>query len=173
MELELEQAGARVRSWRREDAPALARHADNRRIWRNVRDHFPHPYRLADAELWIERVLGSHDPETQFALEVDGEAAGGIGVFLQEDVARRSAEIGYWLGEAHWGRGIMTDAVRRFTAYALDTYDLLRLYALVFEWNVGSCRVLEKAGYTLEGRLRRAVVKDGAVLDQFVYAVVR
>lgn len=171
--MELRAGEARIRHWRREDAPALARHADNRRIWRNVRDHFPYPYTLADAELWIERVLAGPEPRTQFAIEVDGEAAGGIGVFLQEDVARRSAEIGYWLGEAHWGRGIMTDAVRHFTDYAFATYDLLRLYALVFEWNTGSCRVLEKAGYLLEGRLRRAVVKDGQVLDQFVYAAVR
>ena len=170
--MERDLPGCRIRSWRPADAPALARHADSRKIWRNVRDHFPHPYTVPDAELWIERVLGG-EPETQFAIEVGGEAAGGIGVFLQEDVARRSAEIGYWLGEAHWGRGIMTAVVRHFTGYAFDAYDLLRIYALVFEWNAGSCRVLEKAGYTLEGRLRRAVVKDGHVLDQFVYAVVR
>jgi RimJ/RimL family protein N-acetyltransferase len=170
--MELALPGGRIRSWRPGDAPSLARHANSREIWRNVRDHFPHPYTLADAELWIERVLGGH-PETQFAIEVDGEAAGGIGVFLQEDVSRRSAEIGYWLGEAHWGRGIMTQAVRCFTEYALDAYDLIRVYALVFEWNPASCRVLEKAGYVCEARLRRAVVKDGHVLDQFVYAVVR
>lgn len=171
--MEIELPGCRIRSWRREDAPALSRHADSRRIWRNVRDHFPNPYTLADADLWIERILGAGQPETQFAIEVDGEAAGGVGVFLQEDVARRSAEVGYWLGETHCGRGIMTDVVRSFTAYAFGAYDLLRVYALVFEWNAASCRVLEKSGYTLEGRLRRAVVKDGHVLDQFVYAVVR
>jgi [ribosomal protein S5]-alanine N-acetyltransferase len=170
--MELELPGCRIRSWRRDDAPALARHADNRRIWRNVRDHFPSPYTLADADLWIERVLGGQ-PETQFAIEVGNQAAGGVGVFLQEDVARRSAEIGYWLGEPYWGRGIMTDVVRGFTAYAFDAYDLLRVYALVFEWNTASCRVLQKAGYELEGRMRRAVYKDGHVIDQFVYAVVR
>ncbi len=171
--MELVLAGCRIRSWRREDVPSLSLNADNRKIWLNVRDHFPNPYTLADAELWIDRVLTSGEPETQFAIEVDGEAAGGVGVFLQEDVSRRSAEIGYWLGEAHWGRGIMSDVVRSFTTYAFGAYDLLRLYALVFEWNRGSCRVLEKAGYTLEARLRRAVVKDGHVLDQFVYAALR
>jgi ribosomal-protein-alanine N-acetyltransferase len=170
--MELELPGCRIRSWRAGDAPSLARHADSRKIWLNVRDHFPHPYTVPDAELWIERVLGGI-PETQFAIEVDGEASGGIGVFLQEDVARRSAEIGYWLGEAHWGRGIMSHAVRQFTDYAFGAYDLIRMYALVFEWNPASCRVLEKAGYVCEGRLRRAVVKDGHVLDQFVYAMVR
>jgi RimJ/RimL family protein N-acetyltransferase len=171
--VELSLDGSRIRSWRREDAEALSRHADNRKIWRNVRDHFPSPYTLADAELWIDRVLTSGGLETQFAIDVGGEAVGGVGVFLQEDVSRRSAEIGYWLGEAHWGRGIMTEVIRRFTAYAFEAYDLLRVYALVFEWNQPSCRVLEKAGYTLEARLRRAVVKDGHVLDQFVYAQVR
>ena len=162
----------RLREWRPEDAAALARHADNRKIWRNVRDHFPHPYTLADAETWIERA-GGDQPPTQLAIELDGEAAGGIRVFLQRDVERRSAELGYWLGEAHWGRGVMTEAVRRYTALAFETFDLLRIYAVVFEWNPASCRVLEKAGYVLEGRLRKAVVKDGVVLDQFLYATVR
>ncbi len=170
--MDLALAAGRIRSWRPGDAPSLSRHADNRKIWLNVRDHFPHPYTLADAEAWIEGAAATR-PETQFAIEVDGEAAGGIGVFLQDDVGRRSAELGYWLGEAHWTRGLMTDAVRRFTAYAFDAYDLLRIYALVFEWNPASCRVLEKAGFLLEGRLRRAVVKDGTVMDQWVYAVIR
>jgi RimJ/RimL family protein N-acetyltransferase len=171
--MELSLQNCRIRSWRRDDAPAVSRHADNRKIWLNVRDHFPHPYTLADAELWIDRVLGSGEPETQFAIDVGGEAVGGVGLFLQEDVSRRSAEIGYWLSETYWGRGIMTEVVQSFTAHAFDAYDLLRIYALVFEWNQPSCRVLEKAGYVLEGRLQRAVVKDGHVLDQFVYAQVR
>jgi RimJ/RimL family protein N-acetyltransferase len=161
-----------VRSWRPDDAPSLARHADSRKVWLNVRDYFPHPYTHADAVGWLERIRES-PPETQFAIEVDGEAAGGVGFFLQRDVERRSAEIGYWLGEAHWGKGIMTSVVRAVTGYGFDTYDLLRIYAQVFAWNPASCRVLEKAGYELEGRLRRAVVKDGHVLDQLVYAVVR
>ena len=95
----------RIRSWRAGDEPSLARHADNRKIWLNVRDRFPHPYTLADAESWLAKVTAA-EPETQFAIEVDGEAAGGVGLFLQEDVSRFSAEIGYWLGEAYWGRGL-------------------------------------------------------------------
>jgi [ribosomal protein S5]-alanine N-acetyltransferase len=164
--------GCRVRGWRPTDAASLARHADNRKIWRNVRDHFPSPYTLDDAERWIDDSVAAA-PVTQFAIEVDGEAAGGIGVFLKQDVERRGAEIGYWLGEDHWGRGIMTDTVREFTARAFGEFDLLRIYAVVFEWNPASCRVLEKAGYALEGRLRRSVVKDGHVMDQLLYAVVR
>ena len=169
---ELALDGCRIRSWNRDDAPSLSRHADNRKIWLNVRDHFPHPYTVADAERWVQLATAAV-PETQFAIEVDGEAAGGIGLFLKEDVERRGAEIGYWLGEAHWGRGLMTRIVREFTGWAFEAFDLLRIYAVVFEWNPASCRVLEKAGYVREGTLRRAVVKDGRVLDQLLYAVVR
>jgi [ribosomal protein S5]-alanine N-acetyltransferase len=170
--MELTFPGFRIRSWRPGDAPALARHADSEQLWRNVRDQFPHPYTLADANAWVARASGA-EPETQFAIEVDGEAAGGIGLFLQEDVARYSAELGYWLGEAHWGRGIMTEAVRGFTEHAFRSFDLCRIYAIVFEWNPASRRVLEKAGYALEGQMRRAAVKQGRVLDQFLYATVR
>ena len=150
----------------------MARHADNRKIWLNVRDRFPHPYTLGAAESWVAMVTAA-DPETQFAIEVDGEAAGGIGVFLQEDVSRYTAEIGYWLGEAYWNRGIMTSVVRRFTDYAFASYDLNRIYANVFAWNEASVRVLEKAGYAFEGRQLAATVKDGQVLDNLMYAVVR
>jgi RimJ/RimL family protein N-acetyltransferase len=170
--MELELSGCRIRSWRDGDQPSLARHANDVLVWRNVRDQFPHPYTLADAEAWIAKVVG-HEPETQFAIEVSGEVAGGVGLMLQEDVARHSAEIGYWLGQAYWGRGIMTEVVRRMTRYGLTSLDLFRVYAFVFESNPASRRVLEKAGYTLEGRLRKAVIKDGQLLDQFAYAVTR
>jgi len=170
--MELELPGCRIRSWRAGDEPALSRHADNRKVWLNVRDRFPHPYTLADAEAWVARVTAA-TPETQFAIEVEGEAAGGIGLFLQEDVARYSAELGYWLGEDHWGRGLMTGVVRGFTEFAFSTFELCRIYAVVFEWNPASMRVLEKAGYALEGQHRRAAVKDGRVLDQRTYAVTR
>ena len=170
--MQLDLAGCRIRSWRVGDESALARHADNRKIWLNVRDRFPHPYTLADAQGWIAHASAA-TPETQFAVEVEGEAVGGVGVFLQADVERYSAEVGYWLGEAFWGRGLATAAVRAFTDYAFDAFELCRIYANVFEWNPGSCRVLEKAGYVLEGRLRSAAVKDGFVLDGFLYANVR
>lgn len=170
--MELEFPGGRIRSWQAGDAPSLARHANNRKIWLQVRDRFPHPYTLEAAEGWVT-LAPAADPETQFAIEVNGEAAGGIGVFLQQDVERYSAEIGYWLGEAHWNRGITTAAVRRFTDYAFDRYGLCRLYANVFETNPASCRVLERAGYQLEGRLRQSAVKDGQVLDGFLYAALR
>jgi RimJ/RimL family protein N-acetyltransferase len=170
--VQLDLPECRIRSWRVGDEPALVRHADNRKIWLNVRDRFPYPYTPADAEAWVAHA-GAAMPETQFAVEVEGEAVGGVGLFLQADVERYSAEIGYWIGEAFWGRGIATAVVRRFTDYAFDAFGLCRIYANVFEWNRGSCRVLEKAGYALEGRLRSSAVKDGVVLDGFLYATVR
>ena len=161
-----------VRSWQATDAEAIVRHANDRRVWLNLRDRFPHPYTPADADRWIREAMAAR-PETQFAIAVGAEAAGGIGLELQGDVCRGTAEIGYWLGAAYWGRGIATEAVRAATAYGFAALDLRRIFAGVFAWNASSRRVLEKAGYTLEGRLRRAVIKDGRVLDTFLYAIVR
>jgi RimJ/RimL family protein N-acetyltransferase len=160
-----------VRSYIPSDAPSIAKYADNRAVWINLRDRFPHPYRLEDAETFIGKVLAM-EPETIFAIEVDGEAAGGIGYGLNEDVERVSAEIGYWLGEPFWSRGIMTEALAAVTRHAIENHGLTRVYALPFEWNDASARVLEKAGYIREARLRRSAIKDGRVIDQLLYAYV-
>jgi ribosomal-protein-alanine N-acetyltransferase len=165
----LELDGCVVRSLARTDAASLTVHANNRRIWINLRDAFPHPYTPADAEEFI-RLARTERPEAKFAIEVAGEAAGVIGITPGEDVERVSAEIGYWLGEPFWGRGIATEALRAVTAHVIATHGLTRLFALPLEWNPASMRVLEKAGYVLEGRLRRSAVKDGKVVDQLLYA---
>ncbi len=161
-----------LRDWRIEDAPSLARHADNKKIWVNVRDRFPSPYTLEDAEHWVRHCLRAL-PATDFAIEVGGEVVGGIGVVLHDDVERVSAELGFWLGEAVWGRGVMTDAVTAFVPWAFDRFTLTRIYAHVFEFNGGSARVLEKAGFVREALLRRAVIKDGRVIDQWLFACIR
>jgi RimJ/RimL family protein N-acetyltransferase len=111
-------------------------------------------------------------PETFFAIAVGGEAVGGIGYVLQHDVERVSAEVGYWIGEPLWGRGITSEALAAVTRYAIEQHQLTRLFAVPFAYNAASCRVLEKAGYVLEGRLRRSAIKDGKVVDQFQYAYV-
>jgi RimJ/RimL family protein N-acetyltransferase len=162
----------RLRAFREGDQPSIARYANNRQIWINLRDRFPHPYTLADADSWI-REVADQDPPTQCAIEVGGEVAGGVGLTLQADIYRRSAEIGYWLGEPFWGRGIMSEVVPAFTAYGFAAFDVCRVYAGVFEWNRASAHILEKAGYVLEGRLRKSVTKDGQTMDQFLYARVR
>jgi RimJ/RimL family protein N-acetyltransferase len=161
-----------VRSWEWRDRDALIRHANNRNVWLNLRDRFPHPYRLADARNWLDSVVGT-SPETNFAIALDDEAVGGVGFTVQHDVGYRSAEIGYWLGEEFWGRGIATDALIAVTEYAFSNYDLCRLYAHVFDWNPASARVLEKAGYQFEGRLKKSVTKNGQTIDQLMYALIR
>jgi RimJ/RimL family protein N-acetyltransferase len=162
---------AEVRSWQPTDAASLAVHANNRKIWRNLRDAFPHPYAIADAHAFIRSAL-AQVPESRLAIAVDGQAVGGIGFVLHDDVERVSAEIGYWLGEAFWGRGIMTEAVQAVTAYAIETHQLTRVFAVPYAWNHASFRVLEKAGYRWEARLRRSAIKDGQVIDQLLYAYV-
>ena len=161
-----------IRPWRAGDEDALVRHANSQSIWRNVRDRFPHPYTYREAVWWIGHAT-LQSPTTDFAIEVEGEAAGGIGLTLQSDVHRRAAEIGYWLGETVRGRGIATEAVRAVTDWGFKSFDLCRIYAHVFAWNPVSARVLEKAGYELEGRLRKSVFKEGEITDELVYAVVR
>jgi ribosomal-protein-alanine N-acetyltransferase len=168
--MELKLTRSTIRDWREGDEASLVRHANNRKIWQNVRDAFPHPYTTMDAEDWI-RKASSDDPITSFAIEVDHAAVGGIGLVLQTDIFRRSAEIGYWLGEDYWGRGIVTEAVKAFTVWGFANFDLSRIYAGVFEWNPASSRVLEKAGFEFEGRMKKAVTKEGRTGDELIYAI--
>ena len=157
-----------IREWAAGDLAALVRHANNRNIWINVRDRFPHPYREEDGREFLAR-MSTQSPPTTWAIVADGEAAGGIGLMMMSDVERVSAEIGYWLGETWWGRGIATDAVRAVTDSAFRDFDLLRIFALPFADNVASIRVLEKAGYVLEGRMPQSAIKNGIVRDQLMY----
>jgi len=162
-----------VREWRPEDAESLAQHANDRRIWLNMRDAFPHPYTMADATSFLGLAVAMH-PRTWFAVAVDDRAVGGIGYTLHGDVERVGAEMGYWLGTGFWGRGIMTAALRAVTAYAFREHpELRRIYALPYVTSTTSAHILEKAGYRLEGRMRQSVIKDGNVLDQFMYAILR
>ena len=160
-----------VRPWRLSDAESIARHADNPKIGRNLRDGFPSPYTVDDAISFIQRAM-ELQPLCRFAMVVEGEAVGSIGFTLHANVERVSAEIGYFLGEAYWGRGITADAVRAVTAYAIRAHGLTRVYAVPYAWNPASFRVLEKAGYSCEGIMRRSAIKDGVVVDQWLYAFV-
>ncbi|MGA2382861.1 MAG: GNAT family N-acetyltransferase [Gemmatimonadales bacterium] len=172
MPLDLGVAGAVVRPWRRGDEESLVRHANNRKVWINLRDKFPHPYTPADAEQWIAFATGQ-EPQTNFAIAVGEEAVGGVGLDLKTDVERRSAEVGIWLGEAYWWKGIGTAAARAMTEYAFATFDVCRLYCSVFAWNGASMRILEKAGYTCEAMLKKAATKDGKTIDVYLYALVK
>jgi [ribosomal protein S5]-alanine N-acetyltransferase len=158
-----------VRPWQHGDESPLARHANSREIWLNLRDQFPHPYTVEDATAWVE-LVSAENPPTHFAIVLQ-EAVGGIGFTLQGDIARASAEIGYWLSESHWNKGVMTAAVRAVTDYAFTQFSLTRVFAVPYARNIASHRVLEKVGYTREGVLRRSAIKDGTVLDQVIYAM--
>jgi RimJ/RimL family protein N-acetyltransferase len=153
------------------DAASLARHANNRQIWLNLRDRFPHPYTLEDARVFIANAM-RQTPPTVWTIEAGGEAIGTIGIMLRSDIERVGAEIGYWIGETFWGRGIMTEAVRAVSDWALREFGLTRIYAFTSATNAASSRVLEKAGFQFEGRLRKSAIKDGQVLDQMLYAYV-
>jgi len=170
--VEFQLSGCVLREWRPGDAASLARHANNPRVARNLRDLFPNPYTHDDAVEWIVRHAGATQP-TQFAIVAGDDAVGGIGLTAMSDVFHRSVEIGYWLSESFWGRGIMAQAVRAVTAYAFSHLDVAHVFAGVFETNRASARVLEKAGFTLEGRLRRHVTKNGVTMDELVYGMIR
>ncbi len=161
-----------MRPYVAEDAAALARHANNRAVWITLRDRFPHPYTMEDAVSFL-RIATTQQPTCDFAIATADDVIGGIGLQRQSDVHRLTAEIGYWLGEPYWGRGIASRAVRAVTDWAFATTSLERLYACVFATNPASARVLSNAGYQFEGRMRRAVIKDGRLLDQLLYAALR
>lgn len=161
-----------IRDWVTDDAGAIARYANNRRVARWLRDRFPSPYTVLDAEVFLG-AAAAQESRTVFAIATEDEAIGGIGLEFGADVHRFSAELGYWLGEPFWGRGIMTEAVGLFTAWAFKTFEVHRLHSAVFAGNHASMRVLEKAGFQREGCLRANVFKSGRILDQVVYARVR
>ena len=163
-----------LRSWRRPDAEAVAAAADNPHIAANLRNAFPSPYTLADAEWYVNDCIArGEERQLTRAIMIEGRAAGSIGVFVRDDVYEKSAELGYWLAEEHWGRGVMTQAVRQICREAFDRFDILRIFAEPFADNLGSRRVLEKAGFTCEGTMRNGVFKNGRVRSYCMYALLR
>jgi RimJ/RimL family protein N-acetyltransferase len=167
----LQLAGQRctLRPWRLDDAGSLVRHANNINVASQLRDRFPHPYTRGAALGYLKYAVSAERP-TNLAIEVGGEAVGGVGYVPGSDVERYSAEVGYWLGEALWGKGITTEALVLLTAHCFESENLLRCFALPFAGNVASIRVLEKAGYSLEGIMRSSSVKAGTPRDQALYA---
>jgi ribosomal-protein-alanine N-acetyltransferase len=167
--MRLELSTCTVRAWSEADADSLAKHANNKRVSMHLRDRFPYPYSLEAAQTFLGWISKQSNP-TVWAIEVDGEAAGGIGIELHTDVERVSAEIGYWLGESVWGRGVATDALKAITAEAFTRFEITRLYAVPFADHAASVRVLEKAGYVREGHMRQSAIKDGKIRDQLLFA---
>ena len=173
MKLPLDAGPVVLRRWRDSDRDALAEEGSSRAVWRNMVHQFPHPYTQADAERWIERCRRQEPPRDLVIAQAD-RLIGVGGVEPSGDgVSRYTASIGYWLGERHWGRGIGTAVCASLLSYAWATFDVERIEAEVFAWNPASARVLEKNGLELEGRRRKAIYKDGELVDELIYSILR
>lgn len=135
-------------------------------------DRFPHPYSIANAKAFIEFATAD-EPVHMFAIDIDGKVVGGIGVHPQHDIYSKNAEIGYWLAEPHWGKGIVSRALNEIVEFAVATYDINRVFARLYGTNIKSQKVLEKAGFTLEARLVKTNFKNGEYLDELIYSVRR
>ncbi len=157
-----------IRAWKPEDAAALAGICNNRNIWINLRDHFPQPYTVTDAIEWIAHTH-TQKPLQNFAVTFNGGVAGSVGVVPKYDVYRKSIEIGYFIGEQFWGKGIGTEAVALVIDYIRHTFDVLRVYAEIFAHNQASMKVLQKNGFHLEGIRRRSVIKNNVIMDDHVW----
>ncbi|MDH7447423.1 GNAT family N-acetyltransferase [Aquimarina sp. 2201CG14-23] len=152
------------------DIPQLARLANNENIWNNLRDYIPYPYDENDAASFIDITKAQH-PKQSFGIEFKNNLCGVISLIIQQDVYRKSAEIGYWIGEPYWGKGIATKAVELITAYGFDKLNLIRIYAGVFEHNIASMKTLEKNGYKKEGISQKALIKNDRILDEHRYYI--
>ena len=163
-----------LRKWRMSDAKDLASALNNEKILNNLRDGLPLPYTEKDAADYISAMLSADENNTfAYAVTVDDRAVGSIGAFRQSNIHRQTAELGYYLAEEYWGHGIMTNAVLQICSQIFETTDILRIYAEPFSYNIGSCRVLEKAGFTFEGIMKNNAVKNGRVIDMAMYSLTR
>ena len=161
-----------LRNWQEKDKKSLAKNANNKKIHDNLRDSFPYPYTEMAAKQWIEMV-GKKNPVTNFAIEYKGFAVGGIGLIKQDDIFRKNAEIGYWLGEKYWNKGITTKSLKAMIDYSVNTFDIIRLFAHVFESNIASIRVMIKCGFKEEARLKNAVIKNNKIQDCLIYSILK
>lgn len=170
--MELQGNGFIIRGWKKGDEFSLQKHADNPKVSRFLLDRFPWPYTMEAAILWVNNLL-EQDPMVNFAISINDEVIGGIGLELREDVYRKTALLGYWLSEELWGRGMITEAVKVVTQYAFENLGIIRIQAGVLSQNPASMRVLEKAGYVKEGVLRNAAIKHGEIMDEHIYAILK
>jgi len=161
-----------IRLFQQHDASSLALHANNYKIWKYVYDYFPNPYTYDDACVWVEHNLKLKKPEN-FAIVVDSELVGCVGIKPKTDVYKHNMEIGFWLGEEFWGTGITTEAVGWLCSYIYSNYNIKRIYACVFSNNEGSKRVLEKCGFKHEAIHEKSIFKEGQYLDELIYSLIK
>ncbi|AWI07707.1 GNAT family N-acetyltransferase [Clostridium drakei] len=163
-----------IRSWKIEDAANIAEILNNKKILDNLRDGLPYPYTENDAKNFISAMLNADKNTTYaFAITINNKVVGSIGVFRKDNIHFKTAEMGYYIGEAYWGKGIGTSAVKQVCKYIFENTDIIRIFAEPFSCNIGSCRVLEKSGFLYEGTLRKNAVKNRVVLDMKLYSIVK
>ena len=164
----------RIRKWELSDAKDLAAALSNKKVQDNLRDGLPYPYTEQDGKEFISAMLSADENETfAFAIMVDDKVVGSIGIFRQGNIHRQTAELGYYIAEEYWGKGIMTEAVKQICEYVFAKSDIIRIYAEPFAYNIASCRVLEKVGFQYEGTLRSNAVKNGKVIDMEMYSLLK
>ena len=164
----------RIRKWELSDAKDLAAALSNKKVQDNLRDGLPYPYTEQDGKEFISAMLSADENETvAFAIMVDDKVVGSIGIFRQGNIHRQTAELGYYIAEEYWGKGIITEAVKQICAYVFANSDIIRIYAEPFAYNIASCRVLEKVGFQYEGTLRSNAVKNGKVIDMKMYSLIK
>jgi RimJ/RimL family protein N-acetyltransferase len=161
-----------LRPWTMNDLPSLVKYANNPKIASRLTDAFPHPYTKENGKAFIEMAT-KNSPVNVFCIDINGEACGGIGLHAQQDVHRKNMEMGYWLAEPYWGKGIITNAITQTVEYGFRNFDITRIFARPYGSNLASQRVLEKAGFKLEAKLERTLFKNGIFEDEFIYAVRR
>lgn len=169
----LQCSGFLLRPWKNSDAGFLPKHANNKKIAAQLRDLFPHPYTRKDAKQWIEMVSSMNDPVRYFAIDVEGEPVGSIAITPKQDVYRMNAEIGYFLGEQYWGRGIIAEALKAIVSYGFESFDIIRIFAEPYADNLASRRALEKAGFRLEATFRKNIIKGGVIRDSCIYSILK
>ena len=164
----------RIRKWELSDAKDLAAALSNKKVQDNLRDGLPYPYTEQDGKEFISAMLSADENETfAFAITVNNMVIGSIGIFRQGNIHRQTAELGYYIAEEYWGKGIMTEAVKQICEYVFANSDIIRIYAEPFAYNIASCRALEKAGFQYEGTLRSNAVKNGKVIDMKMYSLLK
>ena len=159
-----------LRAWRPNDLENLVKYANNPKIAQNLTDAFPYPYTEEKGIQFIEMAV-SHDIQRIFCIDINGEALGAIGIHPQTDIYCKNAELGYWLAETQWGKGLITEAIKQIVDYGFQKFDITRIFARPFGHNIASQKVLEKAGFTLEAKLEKTLYKNGEYLDELIYAV--
>lgn len=160
-----------IRPWKLSDLESLVKYANNPAVAKNMTDGFPHPYTKESGEKFLSMAMNA--PDRVFAIEVNDEAVGGIGVHPLSDIMRKNAELGYWLAEPFWGKGIVVNAIRQIVPVAFENLDIDRIFARPFGSNLASQRVLEKAGFKFEARFEKTIIKNGVLLDELYYAIRR